>query len=92
MITVYQPLSSLDAFYTQVERKRHPELAEKAIAVVQWSGLIAVDYRCKQHGVGRFCSIEQAKELLPDIAFVHVDVVNGKVSLRLAICMVHTIA
>eukprot|EP00730_Choanoeca_flexa_P000531 TRINITY_DN10235_c0_g2_i2.p1 TRINITY_DN10235_c0_g2~~TRINITY_DN10235_c0_g2_i2.p1 ORF type:complete len:736 (+),score=140.89 TRINITY_DN10235_c0_g2_i2:111-2318(+) len=72
----------LDAFYTQVERQRHPELEDVPIAVQQWSGLIAVDYHCKRAGVGRFMSIQEAQKVLPNLVCVHVDVVNEKASLE----------
>ncbi|EDQ85140.1 uncharacterized protein MONBRDRAFT_38964 [Monosiga brevicollis MX1] len=74
--------ADLDAFYTQVERQRHPELKDRPLAVQQWSGLIAIDYKCKAAGIGRHSTVEEARKILPDLACVHVDVINQKASLE----------
>lgn len=38
----------------------------------QWSGLIAINYPARKHGVKRFTTIAEAKKLCPDIVLQHV--------------------
>eukprot|EP00912_Choanoflagellata_sp_UC4_P000673 UC4_evm3s420 len=52
------------------------------LAVQQWRGIIACCYAAKKQGVTRFMSIEKAKKICPELRFVHVDLVNDKVSLE----------
>eukprot|EP00741_Cyanophora_paradoxa_P000254 tig00000402_g246.t1 len=63
--------------YAQVEAKRLNLDPSIPLAVRQWDGLIAVNYAARAKGVARFCSIEQAKELCPDIVLVHVETIGN---------------
>ncbi|KAL1920390.1 uncharacterized protein VTP21DRAFT_767 [Calcarisporiella thermophila] len=62
----------LDCFYCQVEQLRLGIPNEKPVAVLQWNGLIAINYAARAFGVKRLCTPEEAKKLCPDIQFVHV--------------------
>eukprot|EP00127_Corallochytrium_limacisporum_P004496 Clim_evm23s165 gene=Clim_evmTU23s165 len=68
----------MDAFYCQVEERRLGLVDKKTgkergpFAVVQWNGLIAVNYAAKSVGIGRHCNLDEAKKLAPDLKWVHV--------------------
>ncbi|TPX49243.1 DNA-directed DNA polymerase [Synchytrium endobioticum] len=62
----------LDAFYTQVEHVRLNISKEIPLAVQQWQGLIAINYPARAHGIKRHVTPKEAKDLCPDIQFVHV--------------------
>ncbi|WFC98171.1 DNA-directed DNA polymerase [Malassezia yamatoensis] len=64
----------VDAAYAQFEASRlGVDCAKVPLAVLQWQGLIAVNYVARKFGVSRFnCSMEEAKNRCPDLQFVHV--------------------
>ncbi|CAO3666820.1 unnamed protein product [Rhizopus stolonifer] len=62
----------LDCFYCQVEQVRLGISSEVPAAVQQWHSLIAVNYPARKAGVQRHCTVNDAKELCPDIQFLHV--------------------
>ncbi|KAM7201414.1 hypothetical protein V8F20_004878 [Naviculisporaceae sp. PSN 640] len=62
----------LDCFYAQVEMVRLGIPADKPLAVQQWQGLIAVNYPARGHGIGRHCTVTEAKKLCPDLICQHV--------------------
>ncbi|KAK9760131.1 N-acetyltransferase eso1 [Basidiobolus ranarum] len=62
----------LDCFYCQVEQVRLNLPPEKAVAVQQWQGLIAVNYPARKMGVQRHSSVADALKLCPDLQLVHV--------------------
>ncbi|KAI9358558.1 hypothetical protein DFJ73DRAFT_143879 [Zopfochytrium polystomum] len=62
----------LDAFYAQVEQVRLGLAPDVPLAVMQWRGLLAVNYPSRKFGIKRFSTIEDAKKLCPDLVLVHV--------------------
>ncbi|KAI0390473.1 impB/mucB/samB family protein [Xylariaceae sp. FL0594] len=62
----------LDAFYAQCEMVRLGIEEDKPLAVQQWQGLIAVNYPARSFGIGRHCTVTEAKKLCPDLIAQHV--------------------
>ncbi|KAI3644769.1 hypothetical protein MP228_010933 [Amoeboaphelidium protococcarum] len=62
----------LDAFYAQVEHVRTGISRDLPLAVQQWQGLIAVNYKARDFGINRHMRIQEAKEKCPDLQLVHV--------------------
>ncbi|KAH7176668.1 hypothetical protein EDB81DRAFT_898082 [Dactylonectria macrodidyma] len=62
----------LDGFYAQCEMVRLGIPKDKPLAVQQWQALIAVNYPAREWGIGRHCSISEAKKLCPDLIAPHV--------------------
>ncbi|KAI1820086.1 impB/mucB/samB family protein [Xylaria intraflava] len=62
----------LDAFYAQCEMVRLGIDEEKPLAVQQWQGLIAINYPARKFGIGRHCTVTEAKKLCPDLISQHV--------------------
>ncbi|KAK4229947.1 hypothetical protein QBC38DRAFT_441418 [Podospora fimiseda] len=62
----------LDCFYAQVEMVRLGIPEDKPLAVQQWQGLIAVNYPAREFGIGRHCTVTEAKKLCPDLIHQHV--------------------
>ncbi|KAF5837911.1 hypothetical protein DUNSADRAFT_3688 [Dunaliella salina] len=67
----------LDGFYAQVEQKRVGLDESFPLAVLQWQGIIAINYAAKGRGVNRFMKIPEAKAVCPDLVFVHVRTIGG---------------
>ncbi|KAK2075394.1 hypothetical protein P8C59_009523 [Phyllachora maydis] len=62
----------LDAFYAQCEMVRLGVAEDQPLAVQQWQGLIAVNYPARKFGIGRHCTVTDAKKLCPDLVSQHV--------------------
>ncbi|KAI1110372.1 sister chromatid cohesion protein Eso1 [Nemania sp. NC0429] len=62
----------LDAFYAQCEMVRLGIDHEQPLAVQQWQGLIAINYPARKFGIGRHCTVTEAKKLCPDLIAQHV--------------------
>ncbi|KAI0883656.1 sister chromatid cohesion protein Eso1 [Annulohypoxylon maeteangense] len=62
----------LDAFYAQVEMVRLGTPEDQPLAVQQWQGLIAVNYPARDFGIGRHCTVTDAKKLCPKLIAQHV--------------------
>ncbi|KAI1392328.1 sister chromatid cohesion protein Eso1 [Hypoxylon trugodes] len=62
----------LDAFYAQCEMVRLGIADDQPLAVQQWQGLIAVNYPARSFGIGRHCTITDAKKLCPKLISQHV--------------------
>ncbi|KAK0753595.1 DNA/RNA polymerase [Schizothecium vesticola] len=62
----------LDCFYAQVEMVRLGIPEDKPLAVQQWQGLIAVNYPARAFGIGRHCTVTEARQLCPDLIAQHV--------------------
>ncbi|KAK4161465.1 N-acetyltransferase eso1 [Cladorrhinum sp. PSN259] len=62
----------LDCFYAQVEMVRLGIPEDKPLAVQQWQGLIAVNYPAREFGIGRHCTVTEAKNLCPELIHQHV--------------------
>ncbi|KAI0105718.1 impB/mucB/samB family protein [Nemania sp. FL0031] len=62
----------LDAFYAQCEMVRLGVDEEQPLAVQQWQGLIAINYPAREFGIGRHCTVTEAKKLCPDLIAQHV--------------------
>ncbi|KAL1865641.1 hypothetical protein VTK73DRAFT_5115 [Phialemonium thermophilum] len=62
----------LDAFYAQCEMVRLGVAEDQPLAVQQWQGLIAVNYPARSFGIGRHCTVTEAKKLCPDLIAQHV--------------------
>ncbi|KAK0655220.1 hypothetical protein B0T16DRAFT_318256 [Cercophora newfieldiana] len=62
----------LDAFYAQCEMVRLGTPPDKPLAVQQWQGLIAINYPARSFGIGRHCTVTEAKKLCPDLISQHV--------------------
>ncbi|GLI67303.1 hypothetical protein VaNZ11_011489, partial [Volvox africanus] len=66
----------LDAFYCQVEQKRHDIPREVPCAVQQWDGLIAVNYAARAAGVTRHMRVAEAKKVCPQLRTIHVETIG----------------
>ncbi|KAL0937906.1 sister chromatid cohesion protein eso1 [Colletotrichum truncatum] len=62
----------LDAFYAQCEMVRLGVPKDQPLAVQQWQGLIAVNYPAREHGIGRHCTLAEAKKKCPTLIAQHV--------------------
>ncbi|KAK0633716.1 impB/mucB/samB family protein [Immersiella caudata] len=62
----------LDAFYAQCEMVRLGIPEDKPLAVQQWQGLIAINYSARSFGIGRHCTVTEAKKMCPDLIAQHV--------------------
>ncbi|KAI1407804.1 sister chromatid cohesion protein Eso1 [Hypoxylon sp. FL1857] len=62
----------LDAFYAQCEMLRLGIAEDQPLAVQQWQGLIAVNYPARTFGIGRHCTVTDAKKLCPKLIAQHV--------------------
>ncbi|KAJ0167867.1 N-acetyltransferase eso1 [Colletotrichum tanaceti] len=62
----------LDAFYAQCEMVRLGIPKDQPLAVQQWQGLIAVNYPAREHGIGRHCTLTDARKLCPTLVAQHV--------------------
>ncbi|KAI1466566.1 DNA/RNA polymerase [Daldinia caldariorum] len=62
----------LDAFYAQCEMVRLGIPEDQPLAVQQWQGLIAVNYPAREFGIGRHCTVTDAKKLCPKLIAQHV--------------------
>ncbi|KAI1654723.1 DNA/RNA polymerase [Daldinia decipiens] len=62
----------LDAFYAQCEMVRLGIAEDQPLAVQQWQGLIAVNYPAREFGIGRHCTVTDAKKLCPKLIAQHV--------------------
>ncbi|KAI2622087.1 impB/mucB/samB family protein [Xylaria nigripes] len=62
----------LDAFYAQCEMVRLGIHEEQPLAVQQWQGLIAVNYPARKFGIGRHCTVTEARKLCPNLIAQHV--------------------
>ncbi|GAB1312277.1 DNA-directed DNA polymerase eta rad30 [Madurella fahalii] len=62
----------LDCFYAQAEMVRLGVDEELPFAVQQWQGLIAVNYPARAYGIGRHCTVTEAKKLCPKLIHQHV--------------------
>ncbi|SPQ19749.1 24fce263-bd86-4799-8f72-74119293c5e9 [Thermothielavioides terrestris] len=62
----------LDCFYAQAEMVRLGVAEDRPLAVQQWQGLIAVNYPARAYGIGRMCTVTEAKKLCPDLLHPHV--------------------
>ncbi|KAL2020508.1 hypothetical protein VTK56DRAFT_8393 [Thermocarpiscus australiensis] len=62
----------LDCFYAQAEMVRLGIPEDQPLAVQQWQGLIAVNYPARDFGIGRHCTVTEAKKLCPKLIHQHV--------------------
>ncbi|KAL2260560.1 hypothetical protein VTK26DRAFT_5398 [Humicola hyalothermophila] len=62
----------LDCFYAQAEMVRLGIPEDQPLAVQQWQGLIAVNYPARAYGIGRHCTVTEAKKLCPNLVCQHV--------------------
>ncbi|KAF3359693.1 N-acetyltransferase eso1 like protein [Verticillium longisporum] len=62
----------LDAFYAQCEMVRLNTPEDQPLAVQQWQGLIAINYPARSFGIGRHCTLAEARKLCPDLIAQHV--------------------
>ncbi|OTB03931.1 hypothetical protein M426DRAFT_12019 [Hypoxylon sp. CI-4A] len=62
----------LDAFYAQCEMVRLGTPEDQPLAVQQWQGLIAVNYPARAYGIGRHCTVTDARKLCPKLISQHV--------------------
>lgn len=62
----------LDAFYAQCEMVRLGAPLDQPLAVQQWQGLIAINYPARKFGIGRHCTVTDAKKLCPQLVAQHV--------------------
>ncbi|KAI0017887.1 sister chromatid cohesion protein Eso1 [Xylariomycetidae sp. FL0641] len=62
----------LDAFYAQCEMVRLGIAEDQPLAVQQWQGLIAINYPAREYGIGRHCTLTDARKLCPKLIAQHV--------------------
>ena len=65
-------LIDMDAYYAQVEMKKHGIPESKPCAVQQWNSLIALNYAAKGAGVKRGMTCYDALAVVPDLILIHV--------------------
>ena len=63
----------MDCFYAQVEHNRLNIPREEPLAVVQWEGLIAVNYPARAAGITRHDRAAVALQKCPKIRLAHVE-------------------
>ncbi|KIK62517.1 hypothetical protein GYMLUDRAFT_223745 [Collybiopsis luxurians FD-317 M1] len=64
-------LCDSDAFFAACEMVRLG-VTDKPLIVLQWEGIIAVNYPARKFGITRFQKLEEAKKCCPDLMIVHV--------------------
>uniref|UniRef100_A0A0W0FJ25 DNA polymerase eta n=1 Tax=Moniliophthora roreri TaxID=221103 RepID=A0A0W0FJ25_MONRR len=64
-------LCDSDAFYAACEMVRLG-VKDKPLVVLQWEGIIAVNYPAREYGITRFHKLQDAKERCPELMIVHV--------------------
>ncbi|KAG7089797.1 hypothetical protein E1B28_011447 [Marasmius oreades] len=64
-------LCDSDAFYAACEMIRLG-VKDKPLVVLQWEGIIAVNYPAREYGITRFHKLADAKERCPELMIVHV--------------------
>ncbi|KAL0060828.1 N-acetyltransferase eso1 [Marasmius tenuissimus] len=64
-------LCDSDAFYAACEMVRLG-VKDKPLVVLQWEGIIAVNYPAREYGITRFHKLSDAKERCADLMIVHV--------------------
>ncbi|KAF8824895.1 hypothetical protein HHX47_DHR7000283 [Lentinula edodes] len=64
-------LCDSDAFYAACEMVRLG-VTDKPLVVLQWEGIIAVNYPARKFGISRFQKLKDAKERCPELMIVHV--------------------
>ncbi|KAJ3862539.1 hypothetical protein EV359DRAFT_44984 [Lentinula novae-zelandiae] len=64
-------LCDSDAFYAACEMVRLG-VTDKPLVVLQWEGIIAVNYPARKFGISRFHKLKDAKERCPELMIVHV--------------------
>lgn len=62
----------MDAYYAQVEMKRHNLDVNKPMAVQQWNSIIALNYAAKRAGVRRSMTVYEGLCACNDLTLVHV--------------------
>ena len=62
----------MDAYYAQVEMKKHNIDQSKPCAVQQWNGLIALNYAAKNAGIKRGMNCYEALAVVPNLILIHV--------------------
>jgi hypothetical protein len=62
----------MDAYYAQVESKRHGIKDEEPMGVLQWKSLIALNYAAKARGIKRQMTATEALGLCSELKLVHV--------------------
>ncbi|KAF9064160.1 DNA polymerase eta [Rhodocollybia butyracea] len=64
-------LCDSDAFYAACEMVRLG-VTDKPLVVLQWEGIIAVNYHARKFGITRFHKLKDAKERCPELMIIHV--------------------
>lgn len=64
-------LCDSDAFYAACEMVRLG-VTDKPLVVLQWQGIIAVNYPARKYGITRFHKLKDAKERCPELMVIHV--------------------
>ena len=65
----------MDAYYAQVEMKKHMIPDSQPMGALQWRSLIAINYAAKAQGVKRCMLTHEALEVCPNMMFVHVSTI-----------------
>ena len=68
----------MDAFYAQVEHNRLGISRDEPLAVVQWEGLIAVNYPARAAGITRHDKASSALKKCPNIRLAHVEYIGAE--------------
>ncbi|KAK4688585.1 DNA polymerase eta, partial [Tremellales sp. Uapishka_1] len=76
-LTPFNPLRviahcDIDAAYAQFEAVRLGIPDDVPLAVLQWEGLIAVNYPARKFGIRRFTKLDEAVKLCPQLRLIHV--------------------
>ena len=66
----------MDAYYAQVEIKKHNIDPTKPVIVQQWNTLIALNYVAKAAGVKRGMTVYEALCVCPNVITVHVSTIE----------------
>lgn len=68
----------MDAYYAQVEMKKHGIPETQPLGVLQWDSLIALNYAAKSRGVRRGMLALEALAVCEDMKFAHVATMYDK--------------
>ena len=68
----------MDAYYAQVEMKKHGIPEDQPLGVLQWNSIIAMNYAAKSRGVTRSMLDLEALQVCENMKFAHVATMYDK--------------
>lgn len=68
----------MDAYYAQVEMKKHNIPECEPMGVLQWNSVIAINYKAKEMGVTRGMNAMECLAKASNMKFVHVSTIAAR--------------